>query len=442
MRIPAHGRNGDELVTELETRASSDVDWRGGRVFSLVYHAGEAHEQLVARAHRTYASSNLLNPLAFASLRELEREVVAMTSTLLHGERATTGTVTSGGTESILCAVAAYRDRARRTRPWIRWPELVAPRTIHPAFDKAAHYFGVRLRKIDVGPDLRADVRAMARAIGWRTIGLCASAPQYPHGVVDPIGELGELAEKRGLPLHVDACLGGFVLPWLERLGRRIPRWDFRVPGVTSISADLHKFGYAGKGASTLLWRDAHDLRDQIFVATDWPGGVYASPTMIGTRPGGPVAGAWAAMQALGEDGYLALAREAIDAADRLRAGIAAIAPLFVLGRGDATIVAYGARDLDVFALADLLEARGWSVDRQHRPACIHLTVTANHAHVVDGYLADLRAAVAELRAHPELARSGNAAMYGMAATLPLRRLVASRVRSKIAELYAPVARP
>jgi sphinganine-1-phosphate aldolase len=437
VRIPAHGRAADELLAELDTRAAADVDWRRGRVFSLVYHAGEAHEQLVARAHARYASANLLNPLAFASLRALERDIVAMAGELMHGS-AITGAVTSGGTESILCAVAAYRDRARRTRPWIRRPELVVPRTIHPAFDKAAHYFGVRLVKVDVAADLRADVRATARAISRRTIGLVASAPQYPHGVVDPIGELGELAMRRGLPLHVDACVGGFVLPWLERLGRAIPRWDFRVPGVTSISADLHKFGYAAKGASLLLWRDVRDLRDQIFVATDWPGGIYASPTLLGTRPGGPIAAAWTALQALGEDGYLALARAALDAADRLRAGIAQIPPLAVLGRGDATIIAYGAAGLDVFALADRMEARGWVVDRQHRPACIHLTVTANHAPVVDAYLADLRAAVAELRASPELARGGRAAMYGMAATLPLRRLVASHVRKALAEMYTP----
>ncbi|HEY1556714.1 MAG TPA: aminotransferase class V-fold PLP-dependent enzyme [Kofleriaceae bacterium] len=426
--IPKRGRPADEILGDLEARAARDVNWRGGRVFSLVYHAGEAHEQLVQRAHASYASANLLNPIAFAGLRELERDVVAMAAALCHGAGAT-GTVTSGGTESILCAVAAYRDRARK---W--WPELVVPRTVHPAFDKAAHYFGVRLVKVDVGPDLRADVRAVARAIGRRTIGIVASAPQYPHGVVDPIAALGELAQRRGLPLHVDACLGGFVLPWLERLGRAVPRWDFRVPGVTSISADLHKFGYGAKGASVLLWRDPRDMKHQIFVATDWPGGIYASPTLLGTRPGGPIAAAWAALHALGEDGYLDLARRAADAADRLRAGIAAIPQLQPVGQGDATIVAYAARGGDTFALADRLEARGWTVDRQHRPACIHLTVTANHAAIVDDYLADLRAAAAE----PGKVTGGRAAMYGMAATLPLRRLVASRVRAEVAKWYAP----
>jgi sphinganine-1-phosphate aldolase len=435
--IPARGRPAAEILAELDARKARDVDWRGGRVFSLVYHAGRAHEELLARAHAAFASANLLNPMAFAGLRQLERELVEMAGRLLHCSGAV-GVATAGGTESILCAVAAYRDRARRERPWIRRPELVAPVTIHPAFDKAAHYFGVRLVKIPIGPDLRADVRAAARAIGRRTIGLVASAPQYPHGVVDPIGELGALAQERGLPLHVDACVGGFLLPWLERLGRPVPRWDFRVPGVASISADLHKFGYAAKGASVLLWRSIEAMRHQIFVATDFPGGIYASPTLLGTRPGGPIAAAWAALHALGEDGYLALAAAAADAADRLRAGIAAIPGLALLGRGDATIVAYTATPgLDVYALADRLEARGWTVDRQHRPASIHLTVTANHGPIVDAYLADLAAAAGEVRRDPHLARSGTAPMYGMAARLPLRGLVASRIRKVLAGMYA-----
>jgi glutamate/tyrosine decarboxylase-like PLP-dependent enzyme len=440
-------KSGDEILAELAAMSAGDTDWRGGRVFSLVYRAGAGragHEELVARAHALYASTNLLNPMAFPSLRRMERELVEMAGALMHAPASLGGTVTSGGTESILVAVAAYRDRARRRKPWLRWPELVVPTTIHPAFDKAAHYFGVRLRKVPVGADLRADARAMARAIGWRTIGVVASAPQYPHGVVDPIAEIAAAAARAGVPMHVDACVGGFVLPWLEKLGRAVPAWDFRVPGVTSISADLHKFAYAGKGASLLLWRDAARIADQIFVATDFPGGIYASPTLLGTRPGGPIAAAWAALHALGDDGYLELTRAAAGAADALRAGIARIDGVQLLGRGDATIVAYtaGARGAQTFALADRLEARGWTVDRQHRPASIHLTVTANHAGagIVDAYLADLRAAVAEVRAEPALAKRGTAPMYGMAAKLPVRGLVARNVRKLIADMYKPGA--
>lgn len=434
-QIPKLGRPADDVLRDLAERSHADTDWRGGRVFSLVYHAGEDHEELLKRAHGLYASANLLNPMAFKSLKQMESELVEMAGRLFSCAGAV-GTCTSGGTESILCAVAAYRDRARRERPWIVRPQLVVPTTAHPAFDKAAHYFGVKLVKVPVGPDLRADVRAMEKAITWRTIGLVGSAPQYPHGIVDPIGELGELAQRKKLPLHVDACVGGFILPWLEKLGRRVPNWDFRVPGVTSISADLHKYGYAGKGASLLLWRSIDQMRHQFFVATDFPGGIYASPTMLGTRPGGPVAAAWASLQSLGEAGYLELARQAIEATDKLRAGIARIPGLALLGHGDATIVAFASIGLDIYAIADRLEARGWTADRQHRPASLHLTVTANHLPIVEQYLADLAAAVEDVRRDPSLAKSGSAPMYGMAGKLPVRRLVASQVRKVFAKMY------
>jgi len=465
--IPREGRAAADILAELEARKARDTKWREGRVFSLVYHVpddvpgvdGAAHEQLLQRAHALYASANLLNPMAFGSLKQLETDIVEMVGRLFHCAGAV-GTVTSGGTESILCAVAAYRDRARRERPWIRRPELVVPTTIHPAFDKAAHYFGVRLVKVPVGPDFRADVRAMAKRISRSTIGLVGSAPQYAHGVVDPIAELGELARAHRLPLHVDACVGGFVLPWVEKLGRAVPRWDFRVPGVTSISADLHKYGYASKGASVLIWRSIEQMRHQIFVAPDFPGGIYASPTMIGTRPGGPIAAAWAALSSLGETGYLALTRAALDAAERFRAGIAAIPGLALVGQGDATIVAFGTSDgravaaarsrwpalvrrlvgtggEEIYAIADRMEARGWTIDRQLAPASIHLTVTANHAAIVDDYLRDLAAAVAEVRQDPSLAKSGSAPMYGMAAKMPIRGFVTREVRKVIADLYA-----
>lgn len=436
--IPHKGRKPDDILEELRAKSAGDTDWRKGRVFSLVYHAGEAHEQLLQKAYAQYASTNLLNPMAFGSLKQMEREIVEMAAGLFNGPSSCVGTVTSGGTESILCAVAAYRDRARRKKPWILRPELVVPTTIHPAFDKAAHYFGVKLVKVPVGPDFRADVRAMGKAIGWKTIGMVASAPQYPHGVVDPIEKLAALAQDHKIPMHVDACVGGFMLPWLEAIGRAVPLWDFRVAGVTSISADLHKFAYAGKGASCLVWRSLDDMKYQIFVATDFPGGIYASPTMIGTRPGGPIAAAWATLQSFGADGYKELATKAIEASDLLRAGIKTTSGLVLLGKSDSTIVSFAAVGIDIYALADRMEARGWTMDRQHRPASIHLTVTANHGQIVDDYLRDLRECVAEVRANPNLAKSGTAPMYGLAAKMPVRRLVAANVRKVIAQMYAP----
>ncbi|MBZ0235982.1 MAG: aminotransferase class V-fold PLP-dependent enzyme [Deltaproteobacteria bacterium] len=439
-RIPDRGRAADAVLDELAAMKQPDADWRGGRVFSLVYHAGEAHEQLLQRAYALYASANLLNPMAFQSLRRMEAEITQMVAGLFHGPDSAVGAVTSGGTESILCAIATYREHARAKRPWIRRPQIVAPRTIHPAFDKAAHWFGVELKKVDVDDEQRARPDAIARAVGRRTIALAASAPQYPHGTIDPIEELGEVATRHGLPLHVDACVGGFMLPWLERLGRPVPRWDFRVPAVTSISADLHKYGYAGKGASTLTWRDMSWMRHQFFVATDFPGGIYVSPTMIGTRPGGPLAAAWAALQAQGEDGYLALTRAAIEAAERIRAGITAIPGLQLLGRPDTTIVAWGTAPggPDLYAIADRLEARGWSVDRTQHPAGVHLTVTANHLAIADDYVRDVREAADEVRADPSLARAPTAAMYGMMAKLPVRGLVKRGVRQLFEKMYAP----
>lgn len=438
--IPERGRGADDVLAELATRKASDTDWKRGRVFSLVYHAGDEHARLLERAHALYASANLLNPMAFPSLRGMEAEITQMAGALLHGGDDTVGAVTSGGTESILVAVAAYRDRARRKRPWIVRPELVVPQTIHPAFDKAAHYFGVKLHKVAVGLDQAVDPAAIDRAIGASTIAVVASAPQYPHGVVDPIAAIGAVCERRGLPLHVDACVGGFVLPWVERLGRPLPPWDFRVPAVTSVSADLHKYGYAGKGASVLLWRSMRDMRNQFFVATDFPGGIYVSPTLIGTRPGGPIAAAWAALVGLGADGYLRLTRDALEAADRIRAGVAAIPGLALVGNGVATIVAWGAAPggPDVYAVADRLEARGWSVDRMQHPAAIHLTCTANHLAIVDEYVADVAAAAEEVRRDPSLGRSGSAPMYGMMAKVPVRGLVKRSVAKVLEAMYAP----
>src|SRR5690606_32210896 len=283
---------------------------------------------------------------------------------------------------------------------------------------------------------------AMARRVSRSTIALCGSAPQYPHGVVDPIADLADLALTEKLPLHVDACIGGFMLPWVERLGRPVPPWDFRVPGVTSISADLHKFGYGGKGASLLLWRSMDLMRHQFFVATDFPGGIYASPTLLGTRPGGPIAAAWAALCALGEEGYLSLARDALEAAERIARGVADIPGLEVLGAPDGTIVAIGAAPggPDIYALSDRMEARGWAVDRQMRPACIHLTCTANHLGIVDHYLSDLAASAAEVARDPSLVTGGTAPMYGMMAKVPVRGLVRQGVRRVLEAMYAPGA--
>lgn len=440
--IPEKGRDHEDVLATMEAFRRGDADWKDGRTWSLVYYAGEEHHELLKKAHHLFFTENALNPMAFKSLKRMEAEVVQMTASMLHGGPESCGTMTTGGTESILMAVKAARDRARALKPWIRRPEIVAPRTIHVAFDKAAHYFGLRLRHADVGPDHRADVASMRRLVTRNTVLIAASAPQYPQGVIDPIEEIGALAAERGVPFHVDACIGGFVLPWVEKLGYPLPPFDFRVPAVTSMSADLHKYGFAAKGASVVVYRDMSYLRHQFFVATDWPGGIYASPSMTGTRAGGPIAAAWASLVAMGQEGFLDHTRRAMEAARKLQDGINAIPELGVLGAPAATLVTWGARDeaISVYAVADQMEARGWSVDRQQRPSSVHCTVTSNHLSIIDDYVRDLRESVAHVKAHPEIAQSGNAAMYGMMAKVPFRGMIKKSVRKVMEGLYGPRA--
>ncbi|MGK0360780.1 MAG: sphinganine-1-phosphate aldolase, partial [Bradymonadia bacterium] len=391
-------------------------------------------------AHNLYFAENGLNPIAFKSLKRMESEVVRMACTLMSGDAKSCGTMTSGGTESILLAIKSYRDRARKKKPWILRPEIVLPATIHVAFGKACHYFGIKARYVPVGPDHRADVKAMAKAINRNTIMIAGSAPQYPHGLIDPIKEIAELALSRKIPMHVDACVGGYILPWIEKLGYPIPAWDFRLPGVTSISADLHKYGFAPKGASTLLWRNTSYLRYQFYVYTDWCGGIYASPGIPGSKPGGCIAAAWASMQAMGEDGYMSRADDAMKVAKAIQVGIADIPGLAIVGEPDATCVAYESTEegVDVYAVADLLEKKGWGVDRQQNPNCIHCTCNGNQVEVVQSYLDDVRACVEQVRANPGLAAEGNAAMYGMMAKVPVRLLVKQAVVKIMEGMYGP----
>jgi sphinganine-1-phosphate aldolase len=416
--IPETGRDRAELLAEMRAMKEHDADWHGGRTFSLVYHADDEHTAFLKDVYAEFFSENALNPVAFGSLRRFEAEVVAMASDLLGGDERTAGTMSSGGSESILLAVKTYRDQARAERG-ITEPELVLPRSAHPAFLKSCHYVGVTPVLTPLAEDLRADVDAVRGAVTDRTIAVVGSAPGYPHGVVDPIEELAAIAAETGCGMHVDACLGGFLLPWLRDLGAPIPPFDLSVPGVTSLSADVHKYGFAAKGASVVLYRDAGLRRHQFHVATGWPGGIYISPTAAGTRPGGAIAAAWAALQAIGADGYREIAATILDTATRLRKGIDGIEGLHVLGDPPASAIAFGSDEVDVYAVADVLEQRGWHVDRQIDPACLHVLVTPVHAPVVDDLVDDLGAAVSAVRADPSLSTQGQAAMYGMMATLP-----------------------
>lgn len=410
--LPTAGRSKDDVLQDLRALHTDDAKWKDGKTFSLVYFAGDEVSALLKEAYGEFIAENGLSPVAFPSLRRMECEVVSMAAGLFHGDADVAGTMTSGGTESIMMAVKAARDFARKTKG-ITAPELVVPCTIHPAFDKAAHYFGVKIRHAKMGADFRVDLADLRRLITPNTVMIVGSAPPYPHGVIDPITEIAALALEKGVWCHVDACLGGFFLPFAEKLGRPIPPWDFRVPGVVSISADLHKYGYAAKGASVVMYRNGSYRRHQFFTWGGWNGGLYASPSFCGTRPGGAIAAAWAVMHHLGEAGYLARAKSVLESVDVMKAGINAIPGLKVFGEPHIGIFAFGSDTLNVYELGDAMDAKGWKLDRQMDPPALHCMVTPAHERVRDVFLKDLAACAASLTAgHP--APEGSAAMYGM----------------------------
>jgi len=377
--------------------------------------------------------------MAFRSLKRLETDVVAATARLLNGPPETCGVMTAGGTESCLLAVKTYRDLARSRRR-VRRPEMILPVTAHVAWFKASEYFDVAVRLLPLDDAFRVDVNRLERLVNRNTVMILGSAPEYPHGIIDPIEAMGDVALRHGVPLHVDACVGGFILPFMEMNGMRLPPWDYRVPGVTSISADLHKYGFASKGASTITYRDLDLLKHQMFVYQDWPGGVFASPALLGTRPGGAYAAAWAAMQYFGKSGYCDLAGRTTQAFRRLREGIEAIPELEVFGDPQGPLLSYGARErgFSIYAVGDQLDARGWQVNRVQFPEGLHAMVTAKHDESVDAFLEDLRSAVAIVKADPSLARTGSAATYGLIAHTPLRGMVRRRVLDIFAETYRP----
>ena len=396
MKLPAHGSSAAYLLDQLDALQADDVDWKSGRAFGLAYYAGPDVLALATAANARFQSANALNTAAFPSLRRMQADVVAMLADLLNGGPEAAGFMTTGGTESILLAVKAARTRGHERG--VHAPEMVLPTSAHAAFEKAAAYFGVRSVRVPVREDYRADPDAMAAAINASTVLLVASAPQYPQGVVDPVAEVAALAAARDVNCHVDACMGGITLPMLERLGHRIPPFDFRVPGVTSISVDLHKYGYTVKGGSVILHRNKELRRHQTFVTDNWLGGVYGSSGLLGTKSGGPIAAAWAVLSHLGEDGYLRLTATARAATEALAAGLRAIPGVRLVAEPDATLLAFTLDDADVGAVGDGLAERGWMVDQQKPPPSLHCTVNAVHAGVIPEFLGELRAVLDTVR--------------------------------------------
>jgi glutamate/tyrosine decarboxylase-like PLP-dependent enzyme len=410
-------------MEQLKALHADDAKWKDGRTFSLVYFAGDEVSALLKEAYGEFIAENGLSPVAFPSLRQMECEVVSMAAALLNGNEDVAGTMTSGGTESIMMAIKAAREWGKKEKGFKR-PHMIVPASAHPAFDKAMHYFDVDYSHAPLLPDFRVDVGAMERLIRPESVLLVGSAPSYPHGVIDDITAIASLAKSKGILCHVDACLGGFFLPFARKLGRAMPAFDFAVDGVTSMSADLHKYGYAAKGASVVLYRSGSLRKHQFFTYAGWNGGLYASPSFCGTRPGGAIAAAWAVMHHLGEEGYLTRAQSILESTQRMQDGIRKVPGLKVFAEPVGGVFAFGSDSLNVYELGDAMDARGWKLDRQMNPPALHVMVTPAHAAVVDQFLSDL-AECAKSLASGEPAPEGSAAMYGMVGSIPDQSQVA-----------------
>ena len=394
--LPTKGIPAPQVFDELESLRAGDVDWRSGRVFSLAYYAGPQAIAVAEDAYRRFSGENALSTDAFPSLKMMQSDVLSMVGPWLGADKDSAGFMTSGGTESILMVVKAARDQFAQT-DGVNKPNIVLPTSAHAAFEKACHYFGVESRRADVGDDWRADIAAMDRLIDDNTVMLVASAPQYPQGVIDDVTGIAKLAQQHGINCHVDACMGGVTLAYLEKLGQPIPAWNLRVPGVTSISVDLHKYGYTSKGASVVMYRSKSLRAHQGFFTDNWLGGMYASSGMLGTKSGGSIASAWAVLRHLGEDGYTALTQQTRNATVQLADHIVAHPQLALRAYPESTLICFGAADptlLNVFAVADELRIRGWYVDRQTPPDSLHCTVNAIHHDKIDAFVTDLDASI------------------------------------------------
>ncbi|KAI0645770.1 PLP-dependent transferase [Trametes meyenii] len=437
LSLPATGLNTEAILAEMakmDEEAGSHVDWRDGKVSGAVYHGGEDMQKVIIAAMERYCLSNPLHPDVFPAVRKMEAEVVAMVLKLYNNPNGA-GTTTSGGTESIVMAVKTYRDWARATKG-ITEPEIVVPISAHAAFDKGAAYLGIKVHTIPVHPETRqVDLKRVARAINGNTIMIVGSAINFPDGNQDDIVGLGKLATKHKIGLHVDCCLGSFIMPFLEEAGFPVQPFDFRVEGVTSISCDTHKYGFAPKGNSVIMYRDAALRRYQYYVNPDWVGGVYASPSIAGSRPGAIIAGTWAALQYMGHSGYLESCKSIVSAAKTIAQRITAEIPeLRVLGNPPASVVAFAAAhgsDLNVLEVGDAMSKKGWHLNALSEPAAVHIAVTRLTVPVVDVLIADLKDAIRDAK----LAPSGKGTMvmlYGLGQSSP----VGSTMVGHVAEAF------
>ena len=411
LRFPEAGQETAKVVDQLEAMKTGDADWQGGRVPLFVFKGSDAATEISRQAFDLYFAENALGRArAFTSLQRMEDEIVAMALDLFHAPDDAAGFVTTGGSESIIQAMQTCRDYNRAVRQNDRHRgNIVIPASGHPAFDKGARLMDLEVRRIPVSGDYTGDVAAMEAAIDQDTIMLVGSAPCFPFGVFDPIEELSEMALRRGVWLHVDACVGGYLAPFVAASGRAIPPFDLAIEGVCSMSADLHKFGYAPKPISTVFYRSCDHARYHGFEFHDWPNGRFATTTIVGTRAGGAIAGAWALFQHLGRDGYTAIADQLMTSIEALRGDVATIDGLRVLGSPPLSIVAIGSDDIDIFRVAEVMRAQNWVPGLLQEPKALHRMMSMLHVASMEHYRADLRAAVTTVRGEADQAARINA---------------------------------
>ena len=424
MQIPENGLSKQEIFAALQAFKGRDMDWKAGRVFCYVYDPGDDPAEVTREAYVQFLSENGLDPTVFPSLLKLETDVVRMVINLLRGDANAVGNLTSGGTESIMLAVKTARDMARFTQPHIKEPEMVLPKTAHAAFHKAAHYLSVKPVLVDIDPQtFKVRAEDMEKAITENTILLVASAPSYSQGVIDPISEIGIIAQKRNLLFHVDACVGGIHLSFMRQLGYDVPAFDFTIPGVTSISTDLHKYGYAAKGCSAIMYRGKDLRRFQIFACTDTTGYTLINPTMLSSKSGGPFAGAWAVLNFLGQEGYKRNIKAVQDATQKIIEGIKAIPELRILGEPAMSLISIASDSFNVYQLADEMGKRGWFIQGQfstpHTPRNLHLSISFGNARNADVLLQDLRECVELVKSKPPIDSDAIRQMVGFALQSP-----------------------
>jgi sphinganine-1-phosphate aldolase len=418
VRLPERGVPRADLIDEVHTMAhEEDIKAHEGRISGSIYSGDVDHYAFCSEIYGAFGHANVMQRDVYPSATKFEAEIIAMTADLLHGDATDSGDVggviTSGGTESLMNPLYAYREWARETKG-ITEPEVIMPVTAHAALDKGAHYFGIKLIHAPLTDDFTVDVDFVRDHITANTIALVGTAGTYPHGLIDPIAELGELAQQHGLGLHVDGCLGGFILCWAEACGVDIPRFDLRVPGVTSISADTHKYGYALKGSSVLLYRPKHLRHYQYFMKFGWPGGLYSSPGMSGSRSGGIIAQTWAAMVSIGREGYVAIAKDIFATGAKIAAAVRSHPELQLMGRPTFN-VAFRSDVVDIFHVNDHLTAKGWRMNGLQLPPGLHFCVTRPNTQpgVAEAFAVDLAEAVAYAKAQPAGSRPRSGAFYG-----------------------------